>query len=1132
MHLRLLSKAPSPGRAGAGKILLIMKLTTILMLAACLQLAARGYAQKITLSQSNVSLKAVFRAIERQSDYQFFYKDRLLRDTRSVSIKISNASIEEVLAIALSDQSLSYSLVDKIIVIKKQTPPVIEHPEQAPPPPAYLPISGTIVSDSTGQPLSGVSVKLKGTSTGTYTDNNGNFDLQIPEGGGTLVISSIGFETQEIRATSSNAAIRVRLKVSATKLNEIVIVGYTTQEKRKLTSAVVSVSGEDMNRRVATDPTALLQGQLPGLSVVQNSAEPGNESMKLRVRGLTTFSPAGTDPLVIVDGIPGSLSALNPNDIESVSVLKDAASAAIYGSRGANGVIVVKTKKGKSGGFSLTYNYNVGFAKPTRLPKLVTNSAEYMQLANEAYFNSTGDVIYTQAQIDLYKNATDRVKYPNHNWLDDMFRSVVVQNHYLNLSGGREGTTYSLGVGYTDQPGTMLGFSYKKYTLNLGLSSRINKRVTLGASFQVRYGDRTLPANNNSTDLYISALSQSPLFPAQTPDGKWYAKAYQKELGNKNPVLTAEMPVRNPDYYGLGNISLDVDLIKGLKWENRAGITFDVNKNKLFIPTIPLYYYNDLSSAGNYNANLGLTTGENDNIYTTYYSQLNYKRSFGSHNLSILGGAQQEANNYSELNAFRTGFPTNSLAELNAGSPNGQTNNGTSSQWVIRSYYGSVNYDFDDKYLFGSSVRYDGTSRLPKDSRWGLFYAFSGAWRISKETFLKDVQWLNDLKIRGSWGKIGNQNIGTYPYQRVLQPNSYAYAGNVLPGTISSATVDPSLTWETTRVFDMGADMSLLNNKLSISADWFNKYTYDILRNSQVPVWLGLQPPTINNGAVRNKGVELNIRYQDKVGKDFSYYVNGNFQTYRNKLVSFGKDEIGGPDGQTIMRNGQPINSFYLYVADGIFQNQDEINKAPDQSSLGGAPTPGDIRYKDVTGDNKVNSDDRQVFGGQYPKFEYSLTLGANWKGFDASIQLYGSQGGKLYLYKWGVDPFAQGAPPTVDWRNRWTPDHPSTTMPKLYMGFYGYPKITNFQSTFHLYDASFTRIKNLQVGYTFSGRLLREVKNLRLYVSIDNLALFTPLKQGTDPERQDISNNPTGWYGFANYPQNRTFTFGASVQF
>jgi TonB-linked SusC/RagA family outer membrane protein len=1129
MHLRLLSKASSPGRPGFVKILLIMKLTTIFLLATCLQLAARGYGQKITLSQSNVSLKAVFRAIEKQSDYQFFYKDKLLREARNISIKVSNASIEEVLAICLHDQPLAWSLVDKIIVIKKQAPVPVK-PSETAPLVVYIPITGVIVSDSTGQPLSGVSVKLKGTSTGTYTDNNGNFNLQIPEAGGILVFSSIGYESQEVRATT-NGAIRIRLKPAATRLNEIVIVGYTTQEKRKLTSAVVSVTGEEITKRVATDPATLLQGQLPGLSVVQNSAEPGNESTQLRIRGVGTFSGAGTNPLIIVDGLPGNLSIVNPNDIESVTVLKDAASAAIYGSRGANGVIVVRTKKGKSGGFSLTYNYNVGIAKPSRLPNLITNSAEYMSLLNEAEANSGGTPVYTQDQIDLYRNATDRVKYPNHDWLDDMFRTVAIQNHYLNLSGGREGTTYSLSLGYTDQPGTMLGFNYKKYTMDLGLSSRINKRITLGTNIQLRYGDRTYPGS--STDLYISAMAQSPLFPARTEDGKWLAKAYPKELGNKNPVLVAtQIPIKNPNYYGQGNMSLDVDLVKGLKWENRAGISFEVNKNKVFVPVLPLYYYNDMSYAGNYNGNIGLSTGENDDIHTTIYSQLNYRRSFGSHNLSLLGGAQQEVDNYSQLNAFRTGYPTNSLFELDAGSPSGQSNNGTSSQWVLHSYYGSLNYDFDDKYLFGSSIRSDGTSRLPKDHRWGLYYSFSGAWRISKEAFLKDVSWLNDLKIRGSWGKLGNQNIGTYPYQLALQTNSYAFAGNVVPGAAANATVDPNLTWESTRVVDLGVDLAAFNNKLTFSADWFNKYTYDILRPSQVPLWLGLQAPTINNGAVRNKGFEFSARYQDKIGKDLNFYVVGNFQAYRNKLESFGKDEITGPDGQTIMRNGQPINSLYLYVMDGIFQSQDDINKAPDQSSLGGTPTPGDIKYKDITGDNKVDANDRQVFNGQYPKFEYSLTMGANWKGFDASVQLYGSQGNKLYLYKWGTDPFAQGAPPTVDWRDRWTPDHHSNTMPKIYMGFYGYPRITNVQSTFHLYDGSFMRIKNIQLGYTFSGKLIRELKNLRIYTSIDNVALFTPLKQGTDPERLDISNKPDAWYGFANYPQNRTFTFGASVQF
>ena len=1119
MHLRLLFK--------------IMKITTILLLAACLQVTAKeGYSQKITLSQNNVSLKTLFKEIEQQSDYQFFYKDKLLRSTKNVSIKVANASIEEVLAICLNDQSLTYSLIDKIVVIKKQ-PPVINIPKDPAPSPVSIEVRGIVISDSTGQPLVGASVKLKGTSIGTYTDANGNFVLQVPDEGSVLIISSIGYDPREIKVTKVGT-IRVSLKVVAVKLTDIVVVGYTTQEKRKLTSAVVTVSGEEITKRVATDPTSLLQGQLPGLSVVQNSAEPGNEEIQLRIRGLGPFSTAGTNPLIIVDGLPGNLSVINPNDIESVTVLKDAASAAIYGSRGANGVIVIKTKKGKSGVFSLAYNYNVGLATPNRLPHLVTNSAEYMALSNEAETNSGNATLYTQAQIDLYQNATNRVLYPNHDWLKDMFKTVTVQNHYLSLSGGKEGTSYTLGFGYTDQPGTMLGFTYKKYTMDLGLSSRIGKRVTVGTNLQFRYGNR-VAAEDGSTDLYIAALAQSPLYPARTASGLWIYKAYSNELGNKNPVLTAtEARTYNPDYYGQGNVSLDVDIFKGLRWENRAGLSFDVDKSKTFIPTVPMYFYSDLSSAGDYNpgTSLGLNVGENDEIHTTVYSQLNYKRTFGIHNLSVLGGAEEEVDNYSQLNAFRTGFPTNDLSELDAGSANGQTNEGTSSEWAIKSYYGNLNYDFDDKYLLGSSIRYDGTSRLPADTRWGLFYSFSGGWRISREAFLKDVSWLNDLKIRGSWGELGNQNIGTYPYQSILSQNSYAFAGNVSTGFTANTLVDPSLTWETTRVTDLGIDMTVYNNRLTFSADLFDKYTFNILRSSQVPLWLGLNPPTVNNGAVRNKGFEFSLKYQDHVGKNFNYYGVANFQLYRNKVVSFGSPAYGGPDGQIIMENGKPINSFYLYVADGIFQTQDQINKSPDQSSLGGAPTPGDIKYKDINGDGKVDANDRTVVPGQYPNFEYSYTMGASYKGFDASVQLYGSEGIKDYLYKWGTDPFAQGAPPTTDWLNRWTPAHPSTTMPKIYMGYYGYPKITGVQSTFHLYDASFMRIKNVMVGYTIPPRVLKGIKSLRLYFTVDNAALFTPLKQGTDPERLDINNNPSAWYGFANYPQNRTYTFGASVQF
>jgi TonB-linked SusC/RagA family outer membrane protein len=1109
------------------KFIRIMKLTCILIMVAILQVSASSYAQKINLEVQKAPLEDVLFTLQQQSGYDFLYSAQLIKLAAPVSLSLKNVTIAQALEKIFSDQPLIYLINKKTITIKsKSLPQSIE----------ILNIKGK-VTDKKGVPLPGVSIQLKGSKTGTVSDVDGAFSLNVPDGNGILVFSFIGFAKQEI-AIDGRSVINVTLLEDNQGLSEVVVTGYSTQSKHTLTSAIVSVKGEDMTKRVATDATSLLQGQLPGLSVIQNSGEPGNENVQLRIRGVGTFSSAGNNPLVIVDGIPGNLGIINPNDIESVTVLKDAAAAAIYGSQGANGVLVVKTKKGKAGGFKLAYNYNVGFASATRLPELITNSAQYMELLNEAEANAGNAPIYTQDQIDLYKNATDRVKYPNHDWLKDMFKTAVVQNHYLNLSGGNENTTYSLGLGYTNQPGTMQGFEYKKYTIDLGLSSKVNKRVTLGTNIQIRYGDRNY-SFVNSTDLYISTLSQSPLYPAQTADGLWISKAYDKELGNKNPVLASQILTHNPNYYGQGNISLDVDILDGLKWENRAGVSFNYNKNKTFRPTIPTYYYSDLSFSHNADVGTpGLSVNNNDETHSTIYSQLNFHKMLGKHDLTILGGVQQEVDNVSNVNAYRIGYPTNDLQELNAGSANNQTNDGTSAQWIIHSLYGNVNYNFEDKYLLGASVRYDGTSRLPSHSRWGLYQSFSAGWRISKENFLKDVSWINDLKLRGSWGRLGNQNINTtngnvpYPYQPILNQNAYAFAGSVSSGFIPGALVDPNLTWETTRMTDLGFDLVAFKNKLTFTFDWFNKYTYNILRQSQVPLALGVNAPVVNNGAVSNKGFEFSLRYQDRISEKFSYYAVANLQLYRNKLVSFGADEIGGPDGQTIMRNGYPVSSFYLQTMDGIFQSQAEINNSPDQSSLGGVPTPGDIKYKDVNGDGKVDANDRSIIPGQYPKFEYSYTMGATWGNFDASVQLYGSYGNKLYLYKWGVDPFAQGAMPTVDWLNRWTPQNPSTTMPKIYLGFYGYPKITNVQSTYHLYNASFMRIKNLQIGYTFPKRMIKGVNSLRVFGSVDNLVLFTPLKQPTDPERQDITNKPDAWYGFANYPQNRTYTFGASVQF
>lgn len=978
-------------------------------------------------------------------------------------------------------------------------------------------IRGRVTSGDTA--VTGVTIQLKGTAVGTQTNVKGEFSISAPANG-TLVVSAIGYASQEVRI-NGQTNLSIALETADQQLNQVVVVGYGTQSRRKLTSAVVTVSGEDLNKRVATNPVTLLQGQLPGLQVTQGSGEPGAENVSLRIRGISTFSGAGNDPLVIVDGLPGSLASLNPNDIESVSLLKDAASAAIYGSRGANGVIVIKTRRGKNGGFALTYNFNLGISNPTSLPDVVTNSAEYMRLSNEAAANSGRQPIYTQTQIDLYENATDRVKYPNHDWLDDLFVTAYTKNHYLNMSGGKENTTYNLGIGYTDQPGTMIGFEYKKYTINLGLSSKVNKRVTLGTNIQMNYGNKLNP-RQGAEDAFLSTLAQSPLYPPRAPDGRWIKKAYSNESGNKNiPAIVGEnVRARGEDFYIQGNISLDVELMKGLSWENRAGGNFDAFKFSDFRPVVEIYYYNDMSPAGPLDVGTpGFDARRTDNVYAVYYSQLNFKRTFNEHSLSALAGFQQEYNKASNLAGSRLQYTTNYLKELNAGPKPGMTNSGTSSEWAIRSFYGNLNYDFQDKYLFGTSMRYDGTSRLPSDTRWGLYYSFSAAWRISKESFLQDVSWINDLKIRGSWGKLGNQNIGMYPYQATLTSRDYAFDSKQQPGYTSSMIVEPTLTWESTQVLDIGADLTAFNNKLTVTFDWFNKNTYDILRLAQIPLWLGMEAPTINNGSVRNKGIELGAQYRGNITKDLTFFAGANFQMYNNKLEKYGKRDI---IGNNIREEGRQLDQYYLYIWDGIFQSADEIARSPKQPI---APSPGDLKIKDVNGDGIISDLDRTYIDGKYPSFQYTANLGLNWKNFDFSAMLYGSEGQKVYVSGWGAEPFRQGSMPTTDWRNRWTPTNPTNTMPKIYMAD-GYAPVQGYPSTYFLKSAAFLRVKNLQLGYTLPASLTSKaaMKSLRLYFAADNVFTISDYP-GLDPER-------AGDGQYATYPQIRTFTFGASVQF
>lgn len=989
-------------------------------------------------------------------------------------------------------------------------------------------ISGTI-KDEKGAALSGVTVTIKGTKTSTASDEGGKFTLQAVPAKGTLVFSHVGFINREEKLTGETN-LAIVLQEQSVNMNEVVVVGYGTQKKINLTGAIATVGGNDLNKRIATNPTQLLQGKLPGLTVTQGSGEAGNESNVLRVRGLGTYSGAGTEPLVIVDGIPGSLSALDPANIASVTLLKDAASAAIYGTRGANGVILVTTKTGGNGGFHLSYDYNVGITKATSLPKLVYNSAEFMQLYNQAANNSGAPTAnrFSQAAIDAYANATDKDLYPNVNWLNLMLRTVTVQNHHLSLSGGRNGTSYNVGLGYFDQPDIMLGFSFKKYNLQLNINSKVNERVNFGSSLTLNYSKRVY-ARQGSQDQFLSTLSQSPLYGPKLPDGsgRYTSVAYPFQSPNKNPVAIAENAAANTsDYYIQGNVFVNVKVLEGLEWKTSGGLNFDFQKTFDFKPIINQYFWfsgpNDPAHRVLDVGGQGLSVTDNNYIYPIVYSQLTYNKTIGDHSFKILSGTQAEYNKTQSLNASRLVYPNNDLREINAGATGSQLNAGTASEWSLFSLYGRVNYDYKEKYLLEANYRYDASSRFPPSNKWGFFPSLSVGWRVAREKFMEGVTWLNEWKLRGSWGELGNQNITNYPYQSVYEPGyAYPFGSSLGSGVRQNTMVDTNIRWEATRVINFGTDIALLNNRLTLTAEWYNKETYDILYQQSLPAYIGLTAPIINFGKVRNTGIEIIAQYNDQIG-EVKYSLGANYQANKNKLVKFGPPVISGT---TINMEGQPYGSFYLYEYAGIFQSDDEISKSPKQPF---SPKPGYMKFKDVFEDGVIDANDRVLVSGINPKANYSINASAEWKNFDLTVFLYGSYGQKIFVNGWGMQPFNQNSVPTTDWLNAWTPQNPSTTMPMIYLtGTGNISNNANTSSTYYLKDASFLRIKNVQVGYNLPAKHAKRIamSSLRLFFAADNLATFSKFP-GLDPERV-VTNTR-----YVTHPQNRVLTFGARATF
>ncbi len=1019
-------------------------------------------------------------------------------------------------------------------------------------------VTGKIISDE-GESLPGVSVMIEGTATGTSTDANGDFSLTIDNPNATLVFSFIGYKTEKI-PVDNRTTINVTLHADVQTLNEVVVVGYGTQKKVNMTAAVSTVSGEEITSRQAPSTISLLQGRTPGLQITQNSGLPGDESNQIRIRGQGTFSSAGSNPLVLIDGIEGKLELLNPNVIEDISVLKDAASAAIYGSRAANGVILVTTKKGKEGRLSIDYNYNYSSQDPSIKIDRVTNSVEYMELMNKAIDHSGRQTQwrYTDEQIELYRQGAinNPAQYPSADWTSYLIRRAPIHKHFLSINGGKAGTTFNVGLGVLDETGLLLATDFKRYDTQVNFKTNLGGRVTFGSNISMARGKRhdtaittgntgpQLIDANTSEDQMLSAYAAPPTSTPTLADGsgRFTAYAFQNKGGNKNPIAIATDGGGKEfvNSYLLFSPYINVKILDELTAEVKGSVRFEEEMAKaLVVSSVGYEFFPDANGVYNqasiWNGGAISLAQRNtrENQYTLF-GTLNYKKTFSTvHNVSALLGYQQESYRYDRLDAYRTKLPSKELWELASAPAASQTTGSNAYEWGIQSFFGRVNYDYAGKYLLEVSFRYDASSRFPKSNRWGLFPSVSAGWRISEEAFMQDIAWLDELKFRGSWGQLGNQNIGNYPYQDILYISmgpddevlDYNFGGTLSQGISRRSINNANIKWETTTVTDFGLDFAFFNSRLFGSVDWYKKTTKDILRSLQVPDHIGVNAPTINDGILQNTGWEFSVGHRNKIG-DFSYSVNANLETYRNKLIRFGAREISGVN---IRQEGLPYNTYYVLLQDGIYQNQAEIDGGPAPSYTSIAPKPGDLKYKDISGPDGVPDGridltyDRTPVEGVFPKFNYGMNLSASYKNFDLSVFVQGVYGRKTYVTGWGVSPFNQASAPPTWWKtDAWDGEGTSNSIPHVYVDSGYTPNSQN--STFWLGNSSYLRIKNIQLGYTFPAAWSQKVKiqSLRVYTAADNLATFTKFFQGLDPERTATNSARA-----AIYPQATIYSFG-----
>lgn len=1109
------------------KLLLMVKLTTLLILISFMQISAKVYAQagKLDLKIKNATILQIFEEIEDNSEYRFFYDNDQVDLSKKVSIDTRQEDLANVLEQLFEGTDLTFHIKDQLILVQLKDLNVKNTAIQQ-----QRSVSGT-VTDEAGQPLPGVTVVIKGTTQGTVTDFDGVYSVSDVSAKDVLVFSFVGMKSQEV-IISNQSSINIKMVADAIGLEEVVAVGYGVQKKVNLTGSVAAVEASELANKPVPTTSQAIAGLVPGLSVVQNSGRPG-AGASVKIRGTGTFSDAGNDPLVLIDGMAGSIDDVNPEDIENISFLKDAASASIYGNRAANGVILIQTKKGKEGKFSVSYNNSFGWQEPTELPEFLS-SWEYATYYNEAMLNMGNAEAYSAEEIQKYKSGSDPDNYPNVNHLDWLLNSGSGFQHMHNLSirGGNERVTQNFSVGYMKQNGMTDETYNERYNVLWNAQSNLLESVTLTTHLNAYSNVYKSPNGEpQSIEGMIGfAVREGPIYAGEKSDGSFgYQDNYSPEAW-----LASESFKKNNNAKITGTVQLKWETpVEGLAFSGKAGITYNSDYNKSYRAKT---YFDESKTVGP----ATLSVSSYNGTYKNFEGLTTYNKTQGLHSVSILAGASFEDFKDNYLTGARNTFPNNNLYELDSGSGSTMTNGGSSSEWALMSFFGRANYTFSDRYLLEVNARYDGSSRFSSDTRWGFFPSFSAGWRLSEESFWKDSkigETVELMKVRGSYGVLGNQNIGTYPYQQTYSLGQNAVLGS--PGTLDSGARvttfnNPEVSWETTRILDIGIDFSLWKGRINGTVDYFDKYTDDILASVQVTRIMGREVGKSNIGAVSNKGVEIRLEYNTKIGDDLKLSFAPNFTYIKNAVEELADGATEDINNDRIV--GEPLGIIYGYKTNGLFVDQAEIDAAPDQLIGKDGLKPGYVRYEDISGpdgvpDGIVNSTyDRTVLGSTTPKFYYGLNINANYKGFDFSALLQGLGGHKRLIGSYMAYAFYNGGQ-IQQWQvdGRWTTDNPDK--------WAEYPRLetlnmsnTNLQkSDYWVRNASFLRVKNIQVGYTFKKAITNRIglQNLRVFFSGQNLYNFTSFYKGWDPENE-IGTGDSPWY----YPINSVYSFGINAKF